>query len=40
MNSSELISAICDYADAHGISFETALEMLQRMYDDDCGEWI
>ena len=40
MNSSELISAICDYADAHGISFETALEMLQRMYDDDCWELV
>ena len=40
MNSSELISAICDYADSHGVSFETALVMLQRMYEEDCEAWV
>lgn len=40
MNSSELISAICDYADAHGIGFETALVMLLCMYHDGCGELV
>lgn len=40
MSGYELIAVIQAYAEENGISFETALEMLQRMYDDDCGEWV